>query len=215
MGRSLPTRETVTPLGSAAYNACMRTVCAAASIGAVLALLAGCGSSHARRGLARASFPSFRLSFRYPTAWNRIDCPKQVSSFTMTVTYLTSTRAGSCPSSGAPVKSLDANGVFVWWWNYGFPGRTDRIGNFPGRPLTIGRRPARIATVSTHGAGTAWMPTPFCSKLGGERLIGVAIERPAPASGNWMMMTACLRGPKLAASEAAVRQMLSSVAFTK
>jgi hypothetical protein len=133
----------------------------------------------------------------------------------MTVTYLTTVRPGSCPSSGAPVQSLGAEGVVVWWWDYGFPGRTDRIGNFPGRPLTIGGRPARIATVSTHGAGTAWMPTATCSQLGGERLMDVAIERPAPASGNWMMVTACLRGPKLAASEAAVRQMLTSVGFRK
>jgi hypothetical protein len=187
----------------------MRAVCAAASLGAVLAMLAGCGSSHARKGLARATFPSYPVSFRYPAAWNRIDCPKQVSSFTMTVTYLTSARPGSCPSSGAPVKSLGANGVFVWWWNYGFPGRTDRIGNFPGRPLTVGGRPARIST-APQGAGGA-----ICSQLGGERLMEVAIERPAPADANWMMVTACLRGPKLAASMAAVRQMLTSVDFRK
>jgi hypothetical protein len=59
------------------------------------------------------------------------------------------------------------------------------------------------------------MPTPICSRLGGERLMDVAIERPAPASQNWMMVTACLRGPKLPASEAAVRQMLTSVEFRK
>jgi hypothetical protein len=81
--------------------------------------------------------------------------------------------------------------------------------------LTIGGRPARIAIVSAHGAGTAWMPTPICAQLGGERLMDVAIERPAPAGRNWMMATACLRGPKLAASEAAVRQMLTSVDFRK
>ena len=44
--------------------------------------------------------------------------PKQVSSFTMTLTYLTTTQPGSCPLSGAPIKSLGASGVFVWWWNY-------------------------------------------------------------------------------------------------
>jgi hypothetical protein len=59
------------------------------------------------------------------------------------------------------------------------------------------------------------MPTPICRHLGGERLMNVAIARPAPASNDWMMVTACLRGPKLAASEAAARQMLNSVALKK
>ena len=155
------------------------------------------------------------VSFRYPAAWNRTDCPKQFSSFTQAVTYLTTAHPGSCPSSGPPVKGLAANGVIVAWWNYGFPGRTDRIDNFPGRPLTIGGRPARIATVSSHAAAAGLPRMMRCAQFGGERLMDVAIARPAPALQNWLMVTACLRGPKLAASETAVRQMLTSVDFRK
>lgn len=201
-------------LGTAPHSSWMRMVCAAASIGAVLVLSTGCGSSHARRGSALASFPSFPVSFRYPAAWNRIDCSKQLTSFIRTVTYLTTSHPGSCPSSSPPVTSLDAGGVLVWWWNWGFPGRNP-ISNFPGRPVTIGGQPARIATVSTQGAGTVAMPKPICIQLGSERLVEVAIERPAPARGELLMVTACLRGPKFAASEAAVRKMLTSVDFRK
>ena len=190
-------------------------MCAAASIGAVLALLTGCGSSHARRGFARASFPSYPLSFRYPAAWNRLDCPKQGATYARTVTYLTTSHPGLClPWIEMPVKSLDADGVLVWWWNWDFPGGTP-IGNFQGRPLTVGGQPARIATVSTSRVGSVALPKEICWQLGSERLMQVAIERPAPASGNVMMVTACLRGPKFAASEAAVRQMLTSVHFRK
>jgi hypothetical protein len=133
----------------------------------------------------------------------------------MTLTYLTTARLGSCPASGVPVQTLSRGGVLVWWWHYGFPGKTDRISNFTGRSAKIGGRPARITISSVHGAGKAWVPTPMCAQLGGDRLMDVAIERPAPANANWMMVTACLRGPKLPASEAAVRQMITSVDFRK
>ena len=208
------TPDDVTQKVSSTYNRHMKPAHAAASVAAVVALLVGCASAHTRHGLVRASFPAYPVSFRYPAAWNRIDCPKQESSFTMTITYLTTARPGSCPSSGAPVQTLDRGGVLVWWWNFGFPGTTDRITNFSGRGVT-GGRPARIALSSSHEAGKAWVPTPMCAQLGAHRLLNVAIERPAPADANWMMVSACLRGPNVAASEAAVRRMLATVRFRK
>jgi hypothetical protein len=59
------------------------------------------------------------------------------------------------------------------------------------------------------------MPKDMCRQLGSQRLMEVAIERPTPAGRHLMMVTACLRGPKFAAGEAAVRRMLTSVDFGK
>lgn len=185
---------------------------AAAALTCAVVALAGCGSTtvratNVREGLTRASFPRYPLSFRYPAAWSRRDCPKQVSSFTATVTYLTTARPGSCDGGGWPVTKLGKNGVLVAWQEFGMPGWT-RITKFPGRDTTIGGRPARIAVTSSHAPAPAGV-SPVCRRIGGTRSMAVAIER--EAVDNWLLATVCLRGPDLGSGEAAVRRMLSTV----
>lgn len=188
------------------------TIAAATFTLAMVVALNGCGSTtvratNVRDGLTRASFPQYPLSFRYPAAWNRRDCPKQVSSFTATVTYLTTARPGNCGGGGWPVRRLGKNGVLVAWQAFGMPDWT-RITKFPGRDTTIGGRPARIAVTSSHAPAPAGVSR-ACRRIGGTGSMEVAIER--EAVDNWMLATVCLRGPDLGSGEAAVRQMLSTV----
>lgn len=166
--------------------------------------VSACGSTrvaatHMREGFKTASFPQYPLSFRYPAAWNRRDCPNQVTSFTDTVTYLTTARPGRCRGWSWSVKRLGKDGVLVAWVGFGMPGWT-RITKFAGRDTRIGGRPARIAVTSVSSG---------CQRIGGTRSMAVAIKRDVPD--NWMTTTVCLRGPNVGKSEAAVHQMLSTV----
>jgi hypothetical protein len=70
----------------------------------------------------------------------------------------------------------------------------------PGKPTRIGARPAKLDV-------RPGSPDSSCAQVGGDESIIATIEL-APASS--MVMTACLRGPGLAGSEAQVRAMLSS-----
>lgn len=190
-------------------------------VGTVLALRSpspspsppGYGDASHSGGWTLARFPSFGVSFRYPRMWNRMDC-RSDSSFTMSITYLASVPLGSCPTTSAAIRNLDASGVLVWWWNYGFPGRTQRISNFTGQEIEVGGRPARIAVSSPQVVGAGWVPS-MCAQIGADRLVDVAIQRPASASGNWLMMSSCLRGPRVASGEATIRQILATVRFTR
>ena len=183
------------------------------AVAALLSVLAvaGCGSAHPspanpRHGLAEARFDRW-LSFRYPAAWVRTDCPGQITSFTNTLTYLTTSRPSACSGSNFPVGQLSKNGVLVRWWGYGFPSPSHGIARFPGRLTTIDHRPARIAT-SSHVASFAGLTT-GCSSIGAQRVMAVVIER--KEKDNWLIATVCLRGPEFTSNETAVRRMLSTV----
>jgi hypothetical protein len=182
---------------------------AAVLVGSSLAAVRDALSGHDRV----AQFTAYGVSFRYPADWQRMDC-RQESSFSMTITYLTTSRGGVCPSVDRTAQALGSGGVLVRWWNYGFPGRTNRIARFGGRRLVVGGRPARIVISSPRSVARAWIP-PLCASAGADRMLNVAIQRPAPATGNWMMVTVCLRGPNVRSSEALVRAMLRSVQYRR
>jgi hypothetical protein len=158
-----------------------------------------------------AQFTAYGVSFRYPADWQRLDC-QQGSSFSTTITYLTTSRSSVCPSVDRTAQALGPDGVLVRWWNYGFPGRTNQIAGFGGRKLVVGGRPARIVITSPRSVARPWIP-PLCASIGAARMLNVAIQRPPPATANWIMVTACLRGPHLPSSEARVRSILRAVHF--
>lgn len=95
-----------------------------------------------------------------------------------------------------PLRELKPGGVLVTWW-------TSRIL----QPL-----PTAGTIVKTNGATARWNATSpgECSAVGADETVTVwvPIGQPSPLSN--VAFTACLRGPDLAASEAAVRALLAS-----
>ena len=90
---------------------------------------------------------------------------------------------------------MPPRGVLVTWLLEGRPGIRPPA---HGARITLG---GRRAFVSARGSAA-------CARLGAQQAMTAAIHR---ARGNWLVMAACLRGPGLAESEAAVWAMLRSV----
>lgn len=189
----------------------------AAVLSAALAALAGCSGAathtagaQAARGPARPTtghtrFASFRrdgLAFRYPSGW-RPQLGEFPSSFVTRITALSDTQlhnncrtyphGGTC--RGRILAALPPHGVLVTWLLEGWPGIRRPV---HGARIFIG---GHRAFVSTRGPAS-------CAGLGAQQVITAAIHR---TRGNWLVMTACLRGPGLSQSEAAVWTMLRSV----
>ena len=167
------------------------------------AALAG-GSAQAR-GTELADFPRFGLSFRYPAGWRRLDCsPAFTLMGTRGVTYLTTARRAGCSPSAH--RRTSANGVAILWQQA--PPDIRHGGN-----ARIGGQPAQIYVRALHAppGAVAYGAVP-CADSGGQRLIEAQIHEPATANYGFEMF-ACLRGPKLRRSQAAVGQMLASVRF--
>ena len=95
-----------------------------------------------------------------------------------------------------PLRELKPGGVLATWW-------TSRIL----QPL-----PTAGTVVETNGAKARWNTASpgECSAIGADETVTVwvPIGQPSPLSN--VALTACLRGPDLAASEAAVRSLLAS-----
>lgn len=95
-----------------------------------------------------------------------------------------------------PLRELKPGGVLVTWW-------TSRIL----RPL-----PTAGTVVETNGARARWSAASpgECSAIGADETVTVwvPIGQPSPLSN--VAFTACLRGPGLEASQAAVRALLAS-----
>jgi hypothetical protein len=100
-----------------------------------------------------------------------------------------------------PLRELKPGGVLVTWW-------TSRIL----QPL-----PSAGAVVETNGAKARWNATSpgECSAVGADETVTVwvPIGQPSPLSN--VAFTACLRGPDLGASEAAVRALLASTTLRR
>jgi hypothetical protein len=79
-----------------------------------------------------------------------------------------------------------------------------RVSKFGGKLTTIDGHAARIAVVRHD---------PACASFGSRRAMVAAISR--HIRDNLLLVNACIRGPKLGAGEAAVRQMLASTRFSK
>lgn len=139
-----------------------------------------------------ARYTGSSIAFSYPAAW-RYHEPGWVGSIAHNFMDLSAQPMGDpCHTHGnetdcgLPVRKLRPNGVIVVWV-------ADLLHTPAYRPL-----PARRVTVSRPGS---------CRRVGGtETMSGHLVTRARVA----FMVTACLRGPHLAANEAAVRAMVAS-----
>jgi hypothetical protein len=163
------------------------------------------GGSAQARGTVLAQFPRLGISFRYPAGWRRVDCSPAITNFgSRGVTYLTTARRAGCSPSAS--RWTSANGVAVLWQQAGVVVRH-------GGNARIGGQPAQVYLQGLHApSGVALYGPAPCAESGGNRLVEAQIHEPATANYGFEMF-ACLRGPKLRRSEAAVGQMLASVRF--
>jgi hypothetical protein len=100
---------------------------------------------------------------------------------------------------GWPVDRLQPGGALVVWENRGAPGWS--LASARGTEVKIGGRKAK-QEVSRPGK---------CAAIGADETIEVTIARPLP--NNWTDVTACLKGPGLAASERRIDALLGSTRF--
>lgn len=182
------------------YRLVLVAVAAAAS--------AGCGSTtKAPAHSARlAEFQNSFVRFRYPSGWAAAQPDASALHFHPMLYLSVQPTRNPCASTGSalrcgwPVAKLRRGGVLVVWENRGFPGWS--LGSAPGAPTRVGGRDAR-RLVSRPGA---------CAAIGADETVQVAIERPG-ITGNWTAVTACLRGPNLAANEQQLDAVLASTRF--
>lgn len=151
------------------------------------------------------TFRRYGLEFEYPAAWPVREEPALSTTQSMLIAYLTASKlrnpcrtwtsplggGGTC--RGSAIKILPPRGVFVMWRLVGQPAGAP----FRGSRQRIGGHPA---VVSEHDPGA-------CAGLEAQASIVAAILK---GRANWYVMTACLRGPGLRGTEAAVRAMLRS-----
>jgi hypothetical protein len=174
------------------------------------------GSSGARgRSLARANFPGFGLSFRYPSDWQREDwCWLGTAEFPLTL--VTTGPLPPCDPGQEPVniwtplppaQLLGSNGVAAWWIasNRSLGVRPNaKVDGEPAR-ITVRREPTRRTQhsyVNCVGTGAT------------QRHLSAQIQSPSSGA-NHVEVGAVICGPDFAAGEAAVRQMLDSARFAR
>jgi hypothetical protein len=163
------------------------------------------GGSAQTRGTVLAQFPRLGISFRYPAGWRRLHCSPAFTNFgSRGVTYLTTARRAGCSPSSHRLTS--ANGVAVLWQQAPLVIRHGGNARIGGQPAQVYIRPRHVP------AGVVLYGPDACADSGGQRVIAAQINEPATANYGFEMF-ACLRGPKLRRSQAAVGQMLSTVRF--
>lgn len=185
-----------------------RLLTCAAALVLLVVLTSGCGGGDARAAAKNdpppVKYASSFLSFTHPAAWKAATPHSHELHFNPLV-YLSTqpvhepcTTSGNETTCGFPVSQLRPGGVLVGWL-YGGP---PAFGLGPGKQIRVGGRPA--SRVDTAGG--------MCRRIGADRTIDVTIElKPLPSS--LLEFTACLRGPGLAQSEAAVDALLASTRF--
>jgi len=188
---------------------------------ALLVVAAGCGTS---AGVAttttsarpvEASFPGFRLAFRYPADWKyKSWCWIGTSEFPLAM--VTTGRRPSCSQGNfygfksplPPPMRLHTNDVAVWWAAFQKP-------NLDGAPNThVAGKPARIVVEKQPTKRTA-KSTVNCAGSGPkQRRLTAEIKGPGSGVGR-VEVGAVICGPNFAAGEAKVRQMVDSLRFTR
>lgn len=183
---------------------------------AALALLAaaacaGCGAASRSAAPGHKTTSTFRndfLAFRYPGTWKPLQFRITGTLHFDPMLYLSAQpghnpcrQSGSTTTCGWPVDKLHPNGVLVAWENKGWPGWS--LSSQPGTILHVGGRPAR-QQIARPGA---------CGAIGADETVSVEVAR--PMSSSWTAVTACLRGPGLAAQERQVAAVLDSTRFLK
>jgi hypothetical protein len=147
-----------------------------------------------------------QVSFGYPASWNAFaynDGGLYVRSLIWIGTEpfrqpCTSSTDGliTIVTCRPPVALLRPNGIAAAWFVGGLRG----LNLLPGQPATIAGLPAKIEVVPGG-----------CAQLGGDELIAAWIETKRERA--LYQFRACLRGPDLSSSEAAVQKMLASARF--
>ncbi len=153
------------------------------------------------------------FSFRYPSAWTRV---KRCG-----IVLTTAPMAPICryrphqPARGQTKHRLNPSGILVhweevspagvtagpWWWYPVFKNSpTIHLGGARARSATL--RPSKFAELPIDG----------CRRVGADLALVTQVRRPHGGNTSYLM-TACLRGPHLAANRRAVRRMLSSIGF--
>jgi hypothetical protein len=173
----------------------------------IAAAAAGCGSGRkASDPSATATFRNSFLAIGYPADWQPEVFPITGVLHFSPMLYLSSQplhqpcqTKQSTTTCGWPVERLRPGGVLIVWENRGYPGWS--LATTQGTSLKVGGRAAK-KTVSRPGA---------CSTIGADETIAIEISRPIP--NNWTAVTACLRGPGLAASERKLAALLGSTRF--
>jgi hypothetical protein len=151
------------------------------------------------------------LRFVHPPCWRAVHY-RQMSSFSSSLVDLsnqpmhdpcrtTTTSSGKLTVCREPVTRLAPDGILVLWSTNGAP--RWRLDRQPGTPLTVGGRPAREFIAG---------PGSFCTTIGADESIAVAVAQTVPD--NYYAMTACLRGPDLAAAVSEVKAMIASTTFS-
>ncbi len=190
---------------------------------ALVVVAAGCGGSSGTpggstansAGLAEASFPGFRLAFRYPADWKyKSWCWLGTSEFPLAL--LTTARLPRCSQGNfygfktplPPPLLLGRNGVVSWWTAFQRPG----LGGAPNAHLA--GKPARIVVQQQPTKRTSKSQI-NCSGAGPTQR-RLTAEIPGAGSGvGRVEVGAVICGPDFEAGEADVRKMLNSLRFTR
>jgi hypothetical protein len=164
-------------------------------------------NSHAPPPVPTRYFHSDAVAFRFPATWTTYDHDMPLSTLSSPIVYLSNEPLhapcethGSSVTCGPPIDQLGPHDVFVTWSENGSPMWTFAH-DASGRPISVGGHRAKIRI--EHGNGG-------CAHLDGDTSVEVVIQR---FPENWYQMSACLRGPGVAAAEAQVRSMLQTVKF--
>ena len=186
-----------------------RRLVSLAAIAATVALTSACGGG---QGASAAKAPPLvrykngYLVFRHPAAWKPYPFRWSGTLHFQPMLYVsTQPVQDPCETSGNatvcnwPVQRLQPDGVLIAWENRGFPGWN--LQTQPGTSTRIGGRPAKRLTT----AGGA------CRAIGADQTTELAIA--SPLKDNWTEVTACVRGPHLAANERRLDALLASTQF--
>ncbi|MFL5942213.1 MAG: hypothetical protein ACJ75L_02970 [Gaiellaceae bacterium] len=188
----------------------------------VVAVAAGCGGSSSSTTStgpvpqAEASFPGFRLAFRYPADWKRKNwCWLGTSRYPLML--LTTERLPRCSQGNLfgfktelpPPMRLGPNDLAAWWTAFpqqqlkGAPNA--RVAGKPAH-LVVRQEPTKRTASSSVNCGGGSGPK--------QRHLTAEVRGPGSGVGR-VELAAVICGPNFAAGEAEVRKMLNTLRFTR
>jgi hypothetical protein len=194
-------------------------------------------------GVSTARFPSYRLSFRYPSAWRRACTPSGLPEGAQDLPRVPGSGQDSQPVSQGvllfelttarpnppctnptlpPVQRLGPNGVFVAWSGDNEPaGQGSRAPRFRERELHVLN--GIVGDVTRVGGQPARITANWLlmrdNRSRGPLCPHFGRQRFRATTilgpGSWINVRAYVCGPNYTAGEAAVNQMLASTRFTR
>jgi hypothetical protein len=187
-------------------------VTTASLLATVLALASGCAASAPSTPSVEASkYQRDGLSFSYPSTWKRLNWCWEGTTITPLVVLTTGRTTTACDGQTPwyPSGTVHRRSLSVFWEEGGVPGLRwfETVRHNP--TTRVGGQPARTAVITPS---TPHWPETACSLMGANLAMVTQVRR-TDVRDNYYEMTACLRGPHLAANKAAVRTMLASVHF--